>query len=513
VVKPLLSTLELGYGESKQITTNLAFLNKILFFLSLRLQKANDYYALLLAQPIFYTIFPRIAYTISFLNRQIRIAFLGLKAPFMLFMSYSRRELYFAEFITLHLQSEGVSVWFDIQQLEPGVNWKLDIEEGLQSCKGLILLASESALASPYVALEWQRALRDKKPIYLALFEAVQLPDVLRANAILLDFRQDSVAGLADLLAAIGGAEANPVSEPEAKLYPARYKEAQQELLKRPFLIFARLGLISFILASIFIQDFLILLFLFSGFWGMLIIIFFYIAFGDYRRLLSRQFPHTQDNELDDLLTKPLNAPQRVAWIEQNRELALRSSNHEMPSKIRIGMYWSMLQARTTLNVYDEKEKHPFIMPEIEAKIPYQLYCADSEQELRKEIGTILEIAGFEETKDETGVQYHVLLLTESLTRYSIQKLFGDTQNTIAILCDNKDYLALEPRIAERQIVDFRLRNRGMLATYFAFLHKDDDVFRMVLSLNIVPANLNIKLFAPVEGSDAPTAGASSMGF
>ncbi len=65
------------------------------------------------------------------------------------FLSYSRKQYYFAESLALHLQQRGVSVWFDIQQLEPGVSWQADIGDGLKNAASVTFVASRSALASP----------------------------------------------------------------------------------------------------------------------------------------------------------------------------------------------------------------------------------------------------------------------------------------------------------------------------------------------------------------------------
>ena len=92
-----------------------------------------------------------------------------------LFMSYSRQELYFAEAVVLGLQKLGVEVWFDLQQLEPGSNWEEEITKGLNDCSGLILLISGASIRSKWVAQEWMNALETGKPIYLLVFEAVDL--------------------------------------------------------------------------------------------------------------------------------------------------------------------------------------------------------------------------------------------------------------------------------------------------------------------------------------------------
>lgn len=89
-----------------------------------------------------------------------------------IFLSYSRSEMYFAEDVVLALQAAGFNIWFDLQQLEPGTNWRADIEAGLATSTALILIASRQALASPYVALEWRAALARGLPIHIVLFES-----------------------------------------------------------------------------------------------------------------------------------------------------------------------------------------------------------------------------------------------------------------------------------------------------------------------------------------------------
>jgi hypothetical protein len=109
----------------------------------------------------------------------------------LLFISYSRNELYFAESLTLALQKKGLKVWFDLQQLEPGCDWQKEIRLGLETCQGLILIVSEASLNSPYVYLEWKTALEQGKQIYLAIFEPVNLaPRKMKSNEeeILVDF-------------------------------------------------------------------------------------------------------------------------------------------------------------------------------------------------------------------------------------------------------------------------------------------------------------------------------------
>ncbi len=105
-----------------------------------------------------------------------------------IFISYSRRELFFAESLAKGLQANGLHTWLDVERLQPGEDWQAQIEDSLAACEALVLVASETALASGYVRREWEKALDYEKPIYLAIFEAVELPRWLKcAGAV--DFR------------------------------------------------------------------------------------------------------------------------------------------------------------------------------------------------------------------------------------------------------------------------------------------------------------------------------------
>jgi len=119
-----------------------------------------------------------------------------------LFLSYSRQQFYFAESLAIHLQQKNIPVWFDIQQLEPGKDWAEGIQRGLTESAGLVLVASRGALASPYVRLEWEAALKDGKPVYVVLFEAVALPNELLSVPIF-DLRADFNRGVERLAKSI----------------------------------------------------------------------------------------------------------------------------------------------------------------------------------------------------------------------------------------------------------------------------------------------------------------------
>jgi hypothetical protein len=129
----------------------------------------------------------------------------GRARKFDVFLSYSRRQFYFAESLMLRLERKSVSVWFDTSRIQAGDDWKESIDQGLSTCTSLVLVASRDALASKNVDLEWRTALKNDKKIYVVFFEVVQLPPELsRAAVAIIDMRtgfEPRARKLAELLA------------------------------------------------------------------------------------------------------------------------------------------------------------------------------------------------------------------------------------------------------------------------------------------------------------------------
>lgn len=140
-----------------------------------------------------------------------------------IFISYSRRQLYFAESLTLHLQKHGFDVWFDLQRLRAGSDWASELKAGVEICDQLILVASRAALKSPYVSKEWQGALAQGKPVYVVVYEALNLPDQLHGLPTF-DFRTRFDAKLLALVAALNGeaVQPDPVPRPNFLRLPFR---------------------------------------------------------------------------------------------------------------------------------------------------------------------------------------------------------------------------------------------------------------------------------------------------
>ena len=120
------------------------------------------------------------------------------------FISYSRKQLYFAEAIALHLQKEGIEIWFDLQQLGAGTDWASALKKGYGNCKRLVLVVSQTALDSKYVEVEWDMARQNGREVILAVIEDVDIPGKLRDCAVI-DFRTDFNAAMKRLVSYLNG--------------------------------------------------------------------------------------------------------------------------------------------------------------------------------------------------------------------------------------------------------------------------------------------------------------------
>ena len=74
-----------------------------------------------------------------------------IEATQQIFISYSRRDYYLAESLSLQLVSRGLSAWMDVLELQPGADWERSLFEAIDGCAAFVLVASPAALASPHV--------------------------------------------------------------------------------------------------------------------------------------------------------------------------------------------------------------------------------------------------------------------------------------------------------------------------------------------------------------------------
>jgi hypothetical protein len=114
------------------------------------------------------------------------------------FMSYSRRETPFVNSLVDDLEDHGFDVWLDYRSLIPGTPWAEQIDRGIANSDVILLVVSKAAMASRYVAMEWQQVLELDKRVILLIFEAVELPQELECFE-WVDFRGNYKKGLEEL--------------------------------------------------------------------------------------------------------------------------------------------------------------------------------------------------------------------------------------------------------------------------------------------------------------------------
>jgi hypothetical protein len=71
----------------------------------------------------------------------------------------------------MKLEKENIQVWKDTNLIDPGTEWRHEIDQGLLDCDIVIVLLNQLSINSPYVTYEWAFALGNGKTIIPMLTE------------------------------------------------------------------------------------------------------------------------------------------------------------------------------------------------------------------------------------------------------------------------------------------------------------------------------------------------------
>jgi hypothetical protein len=71
------------------------------------------------------------------------------------FISYSRNDSLFVDRLAKDLKLNGISVWLDKWEIEPGDYIPDTIGKALESCRCFLLILSADSAGSPWVLHEW----------------------------------------------------------------------------------------------------------------------------------------------------------------------------------------------------------------------------------------------------------------------------------------------------------------------------------------------------------------------
>lgn len=113
------------------------------------------------------------------------------------FLSYSRPDESSAYEIYSRLQQEGAKVWLDQEEIEPGQNWQLALDEAISDSDSMIVLVSGSS--SSWLPDEVDRAKVSDVRIIPVLLEEAQIPEHLFGIQYI-DFTKNKEEGMDDLI-------------------------------------------------------------------------------------------------------------------------------------------------------------------------------------------------------------------------------------------------------------------------------------------------------------------------
>lgn len=81
------------------------------------------------------------------------------------FLSYSRKDYFFAELLEAKLREKDIKVWRDQGQLRPGTDWRDGIERGIAESLAILVALGPNSADSAYVTYEWAYAFGSSKVV------------------------------------------------------------------------------------------------------------------------------------------------------------------------------------------------------------------------------------------------------------------------------------------------------------------------------------------------------------
>lgn len=98
----------------------------------------------------------------------------------LIFISYSSRDQKIVEQLFRQLKQSGYHAWLNTESIPKGDRWYDEMVNGLRDTDLLILVVSKAAMASAWVAQEWQTFLQTGKKIIPLLLEECEAPEDLQ---------------------------------------------------------------------------------------------------------------------------------------------------------------------------------------------------------------------------------------------------------------------------------------------------------------------------------------------
>jgi hypothetical protein len=97
-----------------------------------------------------------------------------------IFVSYSRVDEEFAHRLAADLDRVGAQVWLDVAAIPAGVKWSTAVQQGLDTCRIMLVIISPDSMASRNVEDEWHSYLDDGKTVIPILWRPARVHFQLR---------------------------------------------------------------------------------------------------------------------------------------------------------------------------------------------------------------------------------------------------------------------------------------------------------------------------------------------
>lgn len=127
-------------------------------------------------------------------------------AKYDVFLSYSRADTERVAPLRDELRRLGYEVFFDVQSIDPGEQWKRRLERSIADSRAIVLCWSENTRGSEYITFEYSRGEALHKPILPWLLDKTPLPAMLEVQGIT---TADPAQAAAQLKPALGWPLAN----------------------------------------------------------------------------------------------------------------------------------------------------------------------------------------------------------------------------------------------------------------------------------------------------------------
>ena len=92
-----------------------------------------------------------------------------------IFISYSKRDIVYAEKMINALRREGFNPWVDMEGLGAGTHWQTRLQKQIYTCDAYILIMSRNAFNSRWVPDELVTAKTKNKPIFPLLLDDTEM--------------------------------------------------------------------------------------------------------------------------------------------------------------------------------------------------------------------------------------------------------------------------------------------------------------------------------------------------